>query len=81
MPKQPKESDAYILDTYKSSKDGAYLPGAIPFAGRKKKEPMQWHDKHFATQQEADRFVRAKCDALGLKEAANEDVILRNNPK
>lgn len=81
MPKNDKPCDAYIIDTYKSSEDNAYKPGAILFAGRKKREVIRWHEERFSSQTEADGFVRTRCAALGLREAENEDVILRNNPK
>lgn len=81
MKNNDKPCDSYIIDTYRSSSAQAYMPGAILFAGRKKREVLRWEKQRFGSQREADGFVRAHCGALGLQEAENEDVILRNNPK
>jgi hypothetical protein len=70
---QAKPCDSYIIDTYKQ--DGKYYPGAITYSGRKKLEAMQWKDKGFATQQEADAFVRDHFGALGIAEAENEGAL------
>ncbi len=76
--KQAKTCDGYIIDTYRTG--GSFLPGAIFFCGRRKMEAIQWK-KSFASQQEADRFVRGYCLERGLREAANEEELISNSRK
>ncbi len=79
MKKQPKTSDAYIIDTYRSA--NAFLPGVILFCGRRRMETIQWKEKTFPTAHDANRFVRDYCIARGLREAANEEELARANRK
>ena len=77
MPKT-KECDAFLIDTIKVVDTGKFIPGAIMFCGRKKLEVIQWKEHQCDTQQEADAFVRAHFEALGIKEAGNEGELRRN---
>ena len=65
-----KESTSYLLDTVKM--EGKYVPGAIVYCGRKKIETYQWKDQFFATQLEADDFVRSHFATSRLAEVGNE---------
>lgn len=67
-----KKSDTYILDTFKMG--NRYRPGAITFYGRKKMDAVQWKDKAFPTQSEADDFVRQEFARMypGITELSNE---------
>ncbi|MDD4319624.1 MAG: hypothetical protein PHW10_04865 [Candidatus Peribacteraceae bacterium] len=71
----PEDCDAFILDTCKIVGTGTYRPGAITFAGRRKRETMQWKDCEFRTQGEADAFVRRHFERRGIREAENEGVL------
>jgi hypothetical protein len=71
---------AYIIDTYKNPLTGEYLPAAILFSGRKRIETIQWKQKGFSTQNEADMYVRNHFVSQGLSEALNEADIVRMNP-
>ena len=77
MPKT-KECDAYLIDTIKLVDQGKYKPCAIMFCGRKKLGIIQWNDNLCDTQEEADAFVRAHFEKLGIKEAGNEGELRRN---
>jgi hypothetical protein len=72
------QSDAYILDTYKSG--GMYHAGAITFHGRRKLETLRWDDKSFKSEQEANAFVRSHFSPLGLTEAVNEGELAGSRP-
>lgn len=73
--------DNYLIDTYKRAESGTFVPGAITFKGRKKIEAIRWDDKEFPSQDEADAFVRAHFEELGISEAENEGEIFRQHPK
>jgi hypothetical protein len=68
---QAKKSDSYIIDTYGSG--GTFVPGAIIFSGRKRMETLQWKDHSFASQAEADAFVREHFKSTDLVEKLNEE--------
>ena len=64
-----KVSDTYILDTYRSGE--AFHPAAIAYCGRRRMETLRW-PAIFATQDEADAYVRSQLSASGMAEARNE---------
>ena len=65
-----KETDAYILDTYRGS-GGKYSPGAVTYCGRKRMDMLRW-DQQFSTQEEADAFVRQELAESHMTEVLNE---------
>jgi hypothetical protein len=72
MAVKKKESDSFLLDTYRSSVSGMYIPGAVTFAGCKRMVTYQWKDQQFPTQQEADSFARRHFLGLSIQERSNE---------
>lgn len=69
--------DSYLLDTCKIVATGEYRPGAITYRGRKKIEVVQWKDKAFPTQHEADMFVQQHFVKKGIEAPTEEAVLFR----
>lgn len=67
MPQPTKECDAFLMDTYRSTTDEAYHPGAILLKKRKTVEVLHW-EKSFGSQREADAFVRDQLDGHDVRE-------------
>lgn len=74
---QPPVCDTYLIDTFRNAASGKYCPGAITFQKRRKIEALQWKDREFMSQQEANTFVREQLSSLGLREVRNEDELRR----
>ncbi|MDD4319574.1 MAG: hypothetical protein PHW10_04610 [Candidatus Peribacteraceae bacterium] len=72
MATKAKVSDSYILDTYRASETGKFVPGAVTYCGRKRLETFQWKQRQFPTQGEADSFARGHFAGMPIKELGNE---------
>lgn len=69
--------DTFLIDTFRNAASGKFCPGAITFQKRRKIEALQWKEKEFTSQQEADAFVRKQLSNFGLREVRNEDELRR----
>lgn len=70
MPKPTKQCDAFLVDTYRSTADDAYHPGAITLKKRKTVEVLQWK-RSFPSADKANAFVRSQLNKHGLDEVAS----------
>lgn len=77
MPTATQEISSYMIDTYKQASSGRYLAGAITFKGKKKADVIQWKERTFASQNEADAFVRQYFSRSGLTETTSESDLFR----
>ncbi|MDB4978433.1 MAG: hypothetical protein JWM56_619 [Candidatus Peribacteria bacterium] len=74
------EYDSYLIDTCKVVRTGKFVPGAIKYKGRKKIEVVQWKDKTFDTQEEANAFVKEHFMELGIAQPSHEWEIFKMTP-